>query len=284
MKRMIFKQFVLLVICTLAASTMIFGKSSIAERKDTVMLHDISDKNDSVLSGNNKGNDMVKNVTIERLLSKLAQGQQVTIVALGDSNTELTFHTRGHLNWVYLLQESLYEKYGPNMTMMIDAGCSGENAAGGLKRLNRDVLRFSPDLVIICYWDGNMKDLREIITKLRSAGVPEILLRTPNPVIATNQPAVNPPVVAGKEWPDSNIKEVAKNIVALANELQVPVVDHYTSWMQADVSHEGSPVTNPNKLWLRMSDSLHPGTQGHIAFYRDLAPFFGLPSKLSWEF
>ncbi len=30
-----------------------------------------------------------------------------TIVALGDSNTELTFHTKGHLNWCYLLQEAL---------------------------------------------------------------------------------------------------------------------------------------------------------------------------------
>ena len=221
---------------------------------------------------------------VERLLSKLAQGQQVTIVALGDSNTELTFHTRGHLNWVGLLQVALYEKYGANKVMMINSGCSGENAAGGLKRLDRDVIRFSPDLVIICYWDGDMEKLREIVEELRAAGVPEILLRTPNPVVATNQPTVSPPVAAGKEWPRSQVKEVAENIVALAEKLEIPVIDHYTSWMQADASHEGPATTNPNKLWIRMSDSMHPGPQGHVAFYRDLAPCFGLSSKLAWEF
>ena len=129
-----------------------------------------------------------------------------------------------------------------------------------------------------------MEKLREIVEELRAAGVPEILLRTPNPVVATNQPTVSPPVAAGKEWPRSQVKEVAENIVALAEKLEIPVIDHYTSWMQADASHEGPATTNPNKLWIRMSDSMHPGPQGHVAFYRDLAPCFGLSSKLAWEF
>lgn len=221
---------------------------------------------------------------LSSLLSKLAKGEQVTIVALGDSNTELTFHTRGYLNWTGILQEALYEKYGPNKVIMINAGCSGENAAGGLARLKRDVLRFSPDLVIVCYWDGDMKPLKAIIQNVQSTGKAEILLRTPNPVIATNQPPVIPAVIAGREWPESSLKVTAKKIVRLGAELCVPVVDHYTSWLKADASHDGPPTSNPNRLWLRMSDSLHPGPLGHVAFYRDLAPFFGLPLKLSWEF
>jgi lysophospholipase L1-like esterase len=72
--------------------------------------------------------------------------------------------------------------------------------------------------------------------------------------------------------------------VALAKELNVPVVDHYTSWIKADASHAGPPCANPNKLWMRMSDATHPGPAGHLAFYRDLAPFFDLPARLSWEF
>lgn len=221
---------------------------------------------------------------LKQLLSKLAKGEQVTIVALGDSNTELTFHTRGYLNWTGLLQEALYEKYGANRVIMINAGCSGEGAPGGLARLDRDVLRFSPELVIICYWDSNMDALRKIVQKIRVSGKAEILLRTPNPVIAVNQPPVTPAVVAGKEWPGSDKGEVAKKIVALGKELNILVVDHYKSWMEADASHDGPPVSNPNKLWMRMSDSFHPGPWGHLAFYRDLAPFFGLPAKLSWEF
>jgi len=223
-------------------------------------------------------------IRLNLLLSKLARGEQVTIVALGDSNTELTFHTRGYLNWTGLLHEALYEKYGPNKVIMINAGCSGEGAAGGFLRLERDVLRFSPDLVIICYWDGDMKSMRAIIRKARAAGVSEILLRTPNPIIAVNQPPVSPPVTAGKEWPRFSKRIVATKILRLGREFDIPAVDHYTSWMKADASHKGPTTSNPNKLWMRMSDSFHPGPAGHLAFYRDLAPFFGLPEKSSWEF
>ena len=220
----------------------------------------------------------------KRLLAKLEKREQVTIVTLGDSNTELTFHTRGHLNWPYLLQEALLEKYGPNRVILIDAGCCGEGAAGGLARLDRDVIRFNPDLVIICYWDGNMNDMRKIVEKIRAAGNAEILLRTPNPVIVPNMPPVTPACTAGNEWPGSKVGEVASRIVALGKELGIPVVDHYRSWMKADASHHGPPSTNPNKLWMRMSDASHPGPAGHIAFFRDLAPYFGLPTQLSWEF
>ena len=221
---------------------------------------------------------------MQRLLAKLNKGEQVTIVALGDSNTELTFHTRGRLNWCYLLQAALLEKYGPNRVIMIDAGCCGDSAAGGLARLDRDVLRFKPDLVIVCFWDGDMAVLRQIVGKIRAAGQAEILLRTPNPIVAPNMPSVVPAVAAGQEWPGTGKEAVARNIVALGQELDVPVVDHYHAWLEADRAHAGPPATNPNKLWLRMSDASHPNDLGHLAFYRDLAPWFGLPPRLSWEF
>ena len=221
---------------------------------------------------------------VEGVISKLERGEQVTIVALGDSNTELTFHTKGHLNWPYLLQEALFERYGANKVIMINAACCGTGASDGLARLDRDVLRFKPDLVIICYWDGDMGVMKKLVQRVRQDGKAEVLLRTPNPVVAPNIPAVTPPVTAGKEWPGSNVSAVARKIVALGEELGVPVVDHYGSWMQADASHAGPPTSNPNKLWMRMSDATHPGPAGHLAFYRDLAPFFGLPAKLSWEF
>lgn len=228
---------------------------------------------------------MNQNSKLERVMAKLNRGEQVTMVALGDSNTELTFHTRGQLNWVYLLQEALFEKYGPNKVMMIDAGHCGMGAANGLERLDRDVLRFTPDLVIICYGDRDTSTLKRIVQRVQDRGA-EVLLRTPNPVVVPNMPRVTPPVVAGQVWPGDACGwgEAAKNIVALAGELQVPVVDHYRLWTEADASHPGLSVTNPNKLWMRMSDASHPGPAGHLAFYRDLAPVFGLPTRLSWEF
>jgi len=226
---------------------------------------------------------MVEQANLCKLISKLEKGQQVTIVALGDSNTELTFHTKGHLNWPYLLQVALFEKYGPNKVIMINAGHCGQGAKNALPRLKRDVLRFDPDMVIICFWDGNMDDMRELIKKIRQSSDAEILLRTPNPIVATNQPSVVPKVAAGKEWPNTSVKEVVQKIVKLGKELNITVVDHYKLWIESDYSHNGPDVTTPSKLWLRMSDSFHPGPLGHKIFYRELTPYFGLPEKLSWE-
>jgi lysophospholipase L1-like esterase len=220
---------------------------------------------------------------LDRFLAKLEAGQQVTVVALGDSNTELTFHTHGCLNWVGLLQVALFNKYGNGQVTMINAGSSGQGAADGLQRLDRDVLRFAPDLVIVCFWDGDMDALREIVQRVRARGHAEVLLRTPNPIVAPNLPPVTPAVGAGREWPDTGKGEVARKIVVLAAELQVPVVDHYTAWITADATHPGPAVSDPNRLWCRMSDAFHPGPWGHLAFYRELAPTFKLPEKLPWE-
>ena len=226
----------------------------------------------------------MKQVRVEKLLEKLENGEQVTIVVIGDSNTELTFHTRGHLNWPMLLQEALFEKYGPNKIIMINTACCGTTAENGLVRLERNVFRFKPDLLIVCYWGEDIQPMCDIIKKSRAAGVREILLRTPNPVIAPNMPKVNSSVIGGEEWPGSQVNVVTNKILKLGRELDIPVCDHYNAWMQSDYKHYGKPVSNPNKLWMRMSDALHPNALGHLAFYRDLAPFFGLSISLSWEF
>lgn len=235
-----------------------------------------------IMSAQADGN-VTRKPGLEKLLAKLDAGQQVTIVALGDSNTEQTFHTRGALNFVGLLQCGLLDKYGANKVIMINAGCCGEGTPGGLARLDRDVLRFAPDLVIICYWDGDMNALRQIVEKVRATGKAEVLLRTSNPVVVPNMPGVVPPMEINKEWPGMSTGEVARKVVALAGELGVPVVDHYSAWLAADTGHEGPPVSNPNKLWILMSDATHPGPLGHLFFYRQLAPYFGLPEKLPWE-
>ena len=231
--------------------------------------------------GEGKGNAEMTD-RCQKLVAKLDAGEQVTIVALGDSNTELTFHTQGRLNWVGLLQVGLFQKYGPNKAIVINAGHCGEGAAGGLTRLQRDVLRFSPDLVIVCYWDGNMAPLRQIVERVRQTGA-EVLLRTPNPVVATNQPRITPPLKAGREWPGSHVGPVAAKIVQLGQEMKCPVVDHYTAWIKAIPDYQGPPAAQPNVLWLRMSDAFHPGALGHQYFYREMAPYFGLPPKLPWE-
>jgi len=86
---------------------------------------------------------------MQRTLTKLAAGEHVTIVALGDSITEITFHTRGHMNWVGLLSEAILATYGNGVCTLINAGKCGSSYSEALQRLDRDVLRFAPDLVIV---------------------------------------------------------------------------------------------------------------------------------------
>src|SRR4051812_6499285 len=86
---------------------------------------------------------------MKQTLQKLASGEKVTVVALGDSNTELTWHTAGRLNWVGLLQEALMEKQGRNRALVINAGCAGNSAQAAEARLEQDVFRFRPDLLVV---------------------------------------------------------------------------------------------------------------------------------------
>jgi len=226
---------------------------------------------------------------MNQTLEKLRKGQHVTIVALGDSNTEQTWHTYGRLNWVGLLQEALFERYGRNTVTMINSGCCGDTAEGALNRLDRDVLRFEPDLVIIAFGmndstsslDGLaifQQAMRSLIDRCQVKGNTEVLLRTPNPVVSLNTP--DPPSQPGTEWPGRHVSMYAKATVEIAQQMRIDVVDHYAAWMSFE---QPAMKEDPNRLAMRMSDAIHPGPVGHLCFYRELAPLFDLPERFCWE-
>jgi acyl-CoA thioesterase I len=229
---------------------------------------------------------------MQRTLTKLKNGEKVTIIALGDSNTEITWHTRGQMNWVGLLTEALFETYGRNRCFVMNSSRCGGTAAEALTRLDEDVLRFDPDLVIISFGMNEAYGSRdvgafkasmtEIIKRVRAHNSAEILLRTPNPVI-------NPPGCHLAEGQSSNreaigsiVGELAAAAVALGKELGCPVVDHYSIW-RARMDVPLSIKENPNALWLAMSDNVHTGPLGHRYFFRELAPLFGVATHFPWE-
>ncbi len=232
---------------------------------------------------------------MERTLAKLAAGERTTIVAFGDSITELTFHTRGHQNWVGLLAEALFETYGHGVALVINAGKCGSSYAEGLTRLDRDVLRFAPDLVILAFGMNDAirgvaglpafrDSVRTMVGRLRAGGA-EVLLCTPNPVVTVHGlplPAEQP--APGRPWegPARPLAAYARALVELATELHCPVVDHYTAWTQRRF-HVPHPVADPTGLWPRMGDAIHPGALGHLAFFRELAPLFRVPRYFPWE-
>lgn len=233
---------------------------------------------------------------MQKTLAKLKAGEHVTIVAFGDSITEITFHTRGHMNWVGLLSEAIFETYGNGVCTMINAGQCGSSYAEALQRLDRDVFRFKPDLVILAFGmndathgvkglDSFRANVRSAVSRIRSECGSEILISTPNPVVTVHGLPLPPEQPRpGKAWaqPTRPLAEYAKALVELGKELGCPVVDHYQLWAQKkfDVKH---PVADPTGLWPRMGDAIHPGWLGHVAFFRALAPQFGVPTYFPWE-
>ncbi|MHB9134535.1 MAG: SGNH/GDSL hydrolase family protein [Armatimonadota bacterium] len=213
---------------------------------------------------------------------------RVTIVAIGDSNTELTWHTRGRLGWPGLLQEALFETYGRGRCYVINAGRAGESAPLGLQRLDRDVFRFDPDLVIISFGmnapgpDGIADfhaDIVEMIRRCRERGA-AVMLRTPNPIICSPGKTIKDRLPIAAEMPGVHQGLFAAELVKIGAEQGCPVVDHYTLWME-HAFHKYPE--EPNTRWLRMSDEVHPGPQGHLVFYREMAHLFDLPQTFPWE-
>ena len=225
---------------------------------------------------------------MDGLLRKLESGVKVTIVALGDSITELTWHTRGYLNWCGYLQEALFEKFGRNRCFVINAGRCGDTAGGALDRLDDDVLRFAPDLVIISFGmnDSGMpvesfpEHLNELIARIRAGSEAEILLRTPNPIVTP--PGTPGESAAALESADARVGLLSQTIVDVAGRSKCAIVDHYALWKNMPAP-DATMKESVDAMWLRMSDSVHPGPQGHLAFFRELAPRFNVPVRFGWE-
>ncbi len=233
---------------------------------------------------------------MKKTVEKLKNGEHVTIVALGDSITEVTFHTQGKMNWVGLLDEAIFESYGNGVCTLINSGKCASSYAEGLTRLNRDVLRYNPDLVIIAFGmndsgggldklDIFRDNVRKTVAIIRERCGSEILIRTPNPVVtAPGLPFPPEQPKHGKAWESAKrpLKEYSAALVELAGELDCACVDHYTLWTgkQFKVKHA---VADPVGLWPRMGDAVHPGYIGHLAFFRELASLFEVPEYFPWE-
>jgi lysophospholipase L1-like esterase len=201
----------------------------------------------------------------------------VTIVAFGDSLTQVNHWTYGNLNWVGLLPMGLYDVFPCGCTI-INSGMSGSTMAHGLERLDRDVLRFSPDIVIISFGMNDSLNttpeifraqLQQAIARIRAAGDARIILRTPNPMIN---------MFTGRELnefpgPDGDMRRTelaafAEVIVEVSQTGDTLLVDHYTLWKQ---SMQSSCVGD---MIMLMANPQHPNHVGHRRLYHELAPVF----------
>ncbi len=212
----------------------------------------------------------------------------VTIVAFGDSITTVNHHTLGSLNWVGLLGMGLQgADVFPMSYTVINSGSGGDDMAKALARIDRDVLRFKPDIAILSFGMNDCRTsttkqfrdrLREAITRIRAGGECSILLRTPNPMIN---------LLNGKELIEfsdkrgvmckTNLAAYARVICEVAKEMNTLCVDHYSLWTK---SMKSSCVGDMIQL---MNDSAHPNAIGHRRFYHELLPIFNANRNFFYE-
>jgi lysophospholipase L1-like esterase len=85
-------------------------------------------------------------MNINNTLHKLKSGKKIQLAALGDSLTYGWMTQYGFLDYLEIL---IKKKYPNSEVLIINKGVPGDTAEDGLHRLERDVIKLSPDLVFI---------------------------------------------------------------------------------------------------------------------------------------
>ncbi|MDQ0428850.1 lysophospholipase L1-like esterase [Planomicrobium stackebrandtii] len=138
---------------------------------------------------------------------KLAAGDGVTIVFLGDYVTSADSLPDGNPNHVTLLTNWFDEKY-PDQVEVVNAGMNANTVSHMKDRVATDVLVHNPDLVVISAglndalggWKIPAKEYAEsyelIVEEITASGDSEVLIRTPNPTLSVNENIKMLPYVA----------------------------------------------------------------------------------------
>lgn len=225
------------------------------------------------------------------------QNRPATIAFLGDSVTngcfEL-FNTYGENNEVTGF-DTVYDpehSYGADLRRilqmlypmaqinLVNAGISGDNAPNGLKRMERDLLPFRPDLTVVCFGlndsgrgDEGLADYRAalvgIVEQLKAAGS-EVILMTPQPICARVHPKLeNAGLRAlGKQFAENfqngSFARYMDTIRSVAAETNVPLCDCCARWMK--LYEGGVDITGLLANYLN-----HPIREMHWLFASELA-------------
>ncbi|MFD0961095.1 SGNH/GDSL hydrolase family protein [Paenibacillus chungangensis] len=204
-------------------------------------------------------------------MEKLANGEHALIVCIGDSITEQNYHLHSKLNYVGQLTERLMEQYG-RRSMVVNAGKSGHTTVELIERLERDALRFKPNLVMVMIGmndsarvtiDDFRQNLQTIIHHIASSGS-EVLLLTQNML---DYNVVEGAVTLRKDYPayTAVIREVAADT-------GTPLCDLCAEW----AAHVNG---NTNTHLMLMNDSIHPNEHGHKLMASALYKYLGIAAE-----
>ena len=202
----------------------------------------------------------------------------VTVAFIGDSITkgcfECFFDSKGGIETVYDYKSAFSTRFReimnilyPNVQLnVINSGISGDGALGCLRRLERDVLRFSPDLVIInsglndCVMGGEAKleaygeALKNVFEKCKAAGAECIMLTecmlndTVSPHILSDKLMMEYAERFMKLQNDGLVDKYFDKAKAVADEMNVPVCDQYKVFKTMNKAGVNTTELLANKL------------------------------------
>ncbi len=187
-----------------------------------------------------------------------------TIAFLGDSVTQGCFEVyqigENAVETDYRYQDGYVEQFRSMvmthfpmaMVNVINAGISGDSAPGGAARLARDVLPFSPDLVVVCFGLNDCghgmagiaaytNALRSIFKTLNEKGVQALLL-TPN--MCCTYPSY--------ELENDFLRGISAGIASLQNE---GVLDAYIDAARGVAKEMTVPICDVYAKWKKLSES-----------------------------
>lgn len=197
---------------------------------------------------------------MEKLNAKQNMGPNppVTIAFLGDSVTQGCFECytleNDRIETVFdyssaystRLREILSLLYPRVQVNIINSGISGDSSVGGLKRLERDVLRYNPDLVVVSFGLNDCcnaaislecyrETLCEIFRRIRETGA-EVIFLTQN--FMNTYPSYRNPNAALREASKNfmefqlsgQLKQYMRTAASAAKEWGVKVCDLHSVW------------------------------------------------------
>jgi acyl-CoA thioesterase-1 len=201
-----------------------------------------------------------------RAIQIVAFGDSVTqgVMELGRLSPEETYHR--------LLQRDLEAFYPTSTINVINSGISGDNAPQGLDRLERDVLNYHPDLLLIafglndstCGMEGVSafeQTIRKMIDRVKALGSTTIVVLTP-PFMATAKTArihQQHAKVAGliiHTQTSGSLAVYAQRLREIAASEGVLLADVYAEWERLD--RDGVDLNS----WLANGLN-HPDLRGH---------------------
>ena len=228
---------------------------------------------------------------IKRKATDLYNQSPVTIAFLGDSVTHGVFEIYPQKTGLTIPSfdaECVYHTYLKKMINdvfpgvhlnIINAGINGGNALDSLERLDRDVLRFKPDLTVVCFGlndstrgingiDIYKESLEAVFERLKASGS-DVIFMTPN--MFNTQISIH--------LTDENLIKYAEMFMKIQNEgimdkymdaarsvcmkNSIPICDCYSKWKK--LYEWGADVTGLLSNYLN-----HPNRQMHYLFASSL--------------